>query len=119
VSVRLVAMVLGGRLMGITRVVAGAHRRLLVRGGSPTVCASGLLVPSACVMMRGLRAVKGRLRAALRPLRGQFGDGLAFREVGLPLLKLFGARPGQLTAGVRGEVVVGWTRHVGHRIHAT
>jgi hypothetical protein len=107
VSVRLLAVMLGRVLMDIARAVAGPHGGLLVRGGRPPVCASGIEMSLCSRVVGGYRALQRLISALPCPLGGLRGGRHTVSELGLPLLQLLGAGTGSFAACFRGFVGIG------------
>jgi hypothetical protein len=107
VSLRLVAVMLGGVLMDIVVAFAGQHGRLLVRGGRTPVCPSGIEMSLRSRVMGGYRALQRLISALPCTLGGLRGGRHTVSEIGLPLLQLLGAGTGSFAACFRGFVGIG------------
>lgn len=114
-SLCLVAVMLGGVLMGIARAVAGPHGGLFVRGGRTPVCPSGVDMSLCSRVVGGYRALQRLIGALVRTLGGLRGGRHTVSEIGLPLLQLLGAGTGSFAACFRGFVGIGraviWSGH--------
>src|SRR5205085_8414452 len=99
VARRLVAMVFGGVLVGLARVVTGQYRGLLVRGRCPAMSLTGVDMALRRGMVRLFGALQRFSGPFMRVLHGLLGDRQTVGQVGAPLLQLLGTRPGPVAAG--------------------
>lgn len=106
-SLRLLAVMLGGVLMDIVRVFAAHDGGLLVGRGRTPVRASGVEMPLCSRVVSGYRALQRLISALLCTLGGLRGGRHTVGEVGLALLQLLGAGAGSFAACFRGFVGTG------------
>ena len=97
-SIRFIAVMFGGLLVGCAGSVVGPDGRLLMCGGRSPMSLTRLGMSLCGRMVGGHGALEGLIGTLLRALHGQGGGGLTAGQIGSSLLQLFSTCAGPFRA---------------------